>query len=176
MAHKIRTIIKFMRGAEGINGGKIFGFVTKEGGSWKGCRKDDSCKKKIVLVDPSVEPTICENMPYNTLIIPMASNQGFIAISAKPIKFTAKIVTEVRKGVFRVIVKFGMKTIEYNPSSPLPQYTNITKIAERIRMRKDLEDAMQVAEDFINSACIVRDLYRHYNPGLNEKQYANQKR
>ena len=174
MYKRIRTIIKFSKGADDFNGGKIYGFVTKENGSWKGCRKDDNCKKKIVLVDPSVEPTICEDMPYSALIIPMASQQGFIAINAKPIKFEAKIVTEVRKGVFRVIVKFGMKAFEYDPSSPSPQYTNITKIAERIRLRKDLKNATQVAEDFISSACIVRDLYRHYNPGLNEKKCANQ--
>ncbi len=160
MAQQIKTIIKFKRGTEGINNGKIYGFVTKKSGHWMGCRDTDECKKKIVFADPSISKSILENTPYNTTLIPMHSEQGFIATSVSQVKFKAKIFTRVSKGVFKVIVKFGIKTIVFDPVSKLDKFNNITGIADHIRHRTDLNDAMQVAEEFIDCACLVRDLYK----------------
>jgi hypothetical protein len=159
MAQQIKTIIKFKRGTEGINNGKIFGFVTKKEGHWMGCR-DDEKKKKIVFVDPSISKSIQENVPYNVTLIPMHSEQGFIATAATQVLFDAKIITRMSKGVFKVLVKFGIKTVMFDPSSNLERYNSITGIADLIRHRTDLKDPMQVAEDFIDSACLVRDLYK----------------
>ena len=159
MAQQIKTIIKFIRGNDGINNGKIFGFVTKKNGHWMGCRVDES-KKKIVFVDPSISKSILENMPYNVTLIPMQSEQGFIAIAATQVLFDAKIITKMSKGVFKVMVKFGIKTIIYDPTSELERYNSIPNIAELIRHRTDLKNPMQVANDFVDSACIVRDLYK----------------
>lgn len=160
MAQQIKTIIKFKRGTEGINNGKVYGFVTKKNGHWMGCRDTDECKKKIVFVDPSISKSIQENTPYNATLIPMHSEQGFVATAATQVKFDAKIITRMSKGVFKVLVKFGIKTVIYDPSSKLDRFTNITGIADHLRHRTDLKDAMQVAEDFIDSACLVRDLYK----------------
>ena len=90
----------------------------------------------------------------------MHSEQGFIATAATQVLFDAKIITRMSKGVFKVLVKFGIKTVMFDPSSKLERYNSITGIADLIRHRTDLKDPMQVAEDFIDSACLVRDLYK----------------
>lgn len=159
MAQQIKTIIKFKRGTEGINNGKIFGFVTKKDGHWMGCRETE-CKKKIVFADPSISKDIQENMPYNATLIPMHSEQGFIATAATQVKFDAKIITRMSNGVFKVLVKFGIKTITYDPSSSSEKYNNINGIADHIRHRTDLKDPIQTAEDFIDCACLVKNLYK----------------
>ena len=159
MAQQIKTIIKFKRGTEGINIGKVFGFVTKKGGHWRGCREADECKRKIVFVDPSISKSIQENVPYNVTLMPMHSEQGFVAIAATQVKFEAKIITRMANGAFMVMVKFGIKTIIYDPSSNFERYNNINEIADHIRHRIDIKDPIQVAEDFIDSACLVKELY-----------------
>lgn len=161
MAQQIKTIIKFTRGESGINKGKVFGFVTKQNGHWKGCRSDDECKKKIVFVDPSVSKSMLMNIPYKATLIPMHSEQGFIATSVSQIVFEGKIITKVKKGEFKVICKFGGKSIVYDPTSPSEKYNKINEIADVIRHRADLKNASQVAEDFIDSACIVRSFYNN---------------
>ena len=159
MAQQIKTIIKFKRGTEGINTGKVYGFVTKKDGHWLGCRETEN-KKKIVFVDPSVSKSIQENVPYHATLIPMHSEQGFIATAVTQVKFDAKIITRMTKGVYKVMVKFGIKTIIYDPTSKQDRYTNIPEIADHIRHRNDLKDPLQVAEDFTDSACLVRSLYK----------------
>ena len=51
MAQRIKTNIKFNKGLNGVES-RIYGLVTKQNGSWRGCRETDDCKKKIVFVDP----------------------------------------------------------------------------------------------------------------------------
>lgn len=159
MAQQIKTIVKFKRGVEFPNKGKMLGFVTKKDGRWRGCRDTDECKRKIVLVDPSISKSIVENVPYSVTLIPMYSEQGFVAIAATQVKFDAKIITRMSRGVFMVMVKFGIKTITFDPSSENERYNNINDIADHIRNRNDLKDPVQVAEDFIDSACLVKRLY-----------------
>ena len=160
MVQQIKTIIKFKRGGEGVNSGKLYGFVTKKEGHWMGCRDTDECKKKIVFVDRSVSGDIQENTPYNVTLIPMRSEQGFIVTAATQVKFDAKIITRMSKGIFKVMVKFGIKTIIYDPTSEMERYNNITGIADLLRHRTDLKNPVQTAEDFIDSACLVRELYK----------------
>ena len=160
MSQQIKTIIKFTKGTEGINNGKTYGFVTKKDGHWMGCRAEDDCKKKIVFIDRMIAKSIQENVPYNVTLIPMQSDKGFIATSATQVKFDAKIITRMSKGVFKVLVKFGMKTIVFDPSSNSERYNCINVIADHIRHRTDLKSPIQVAEDFIDCACIVKDLYK----------------
>lgn len=62
MAQRIKTNIKFYKGLENV-AYRLYGFVTKTNGSWKGCRETES-KKKIVFVDPSIAKDIIPNMLY----------------------------------------------------------------------------------------------------------------
>ena len=111
MAQRIKTNIKFHKGLDKA-ADKIYGFVTKSNKSWRGCNVTDE-KKKIVFVDPAIEPNIIPNMLYKCSLVPMRNDQGFIAKSATLIQFPGTISTVCRKNVFVVSVKFGNKVFIY---------------------------------------------------------------
>lgn len=157
MTQRIKTNIKFYKGLNNAQD-RLYGFVTKSNGSWRGCR-EDVVKKKIVFVDPTIAADIIPNVLYSCSLLPMRNDEGFIVKSASIIKFTGMISTTCRKNVFLVKVKFGNKIIIYDPSSTEIRKRDIKAIADMLRNRVDLENAHGVAEDFISSACIVKRLY-----------------
>ena len=170
MAQRIKTNIKFNKGLNGVES-RIYGLVTKQNGSWRGCRETDDCKKKIVFVDPDAAKGIIPNVLYSCSLIPMNNNDGFIAKTAEIVKFQANIHTTARNNIFQVSVKFGNKVIIYNPNSKERRQRDIKAIAESLRKRVDLLDANQTAEDFLDSACIVKRLYNQNNV---HRQYVEQ--
>lgn len=153
----IKTNIKFQENERGV----FQGFVTKnEHGSWRGCREDAEVSKKIVLLDPrQVQITIRENALYQCTLIPMRSDCGFIVIQAAPVLFQAKTETIVRKGVYKVKVKFGNKIIIYDPTSKCEKRNNIQGIVDYLRKREDLKYANAVAEEFLDCACMLKSIY-----------------
>lgn len=156
MEKRIKTLIKFNRGLNN-SADRIYGLVTKQNGSWRGCRKEDDCKKKIVFVDRSIADTIIPNVLYKCSLKPMKTEQGFIAMSATPIKFKAIIETKTRKNYSQVEVRFGNKSYVYSPSDKNGK--SIKEIADELRAREDLLNPCQVAEDFLDSVCIVKRVY-----------------
>lgn len=158
MPQNIKTNIKFYKGLDGVES-RLYGLVTKKQGSWRGCRETDDCKKKIVFIDPSISKDIIPNALYSCSLIPMKKEGGFIAKTAQLIKFKAMIETKITRTTFRVSVKFGNKVITYDPTSNEKRQQNIKTIADGLRKRVDILDAGQVAEDFLNSACIVKRMY-----------------
>lgn len=166
MIHKqkqtIKTNIKFYTDLDNEKG-RLYGFITKSNGSWRGCR-DTEEKKKIVFVDAAIKESIIPNALYNCSLVPMNNEKGFIAMSATLIQFKASVITNYRedKNIFQVIVKFGNKRILFDPSSKKNRERNISKIADNLRNRSDLLNGHAVAEDFINNACIVQRLYKQH--------------
>lgn len=154
---KIKTNIKFYKGLDNI-ADRIYGFVTKVNGSWRGCRKEDE-KKKIVFVDASIAKDIIPNVLYSCSLIPMRNDEGFIVKSATVIKFEGLIRATCNKNVFVVSVKFGNKLYIYDPSSKEGRKNDIKAIADILRNRIDLVDAFNVAEEFVNAACMVKHMY-----------------
>lgn len=157
MAKTIKTNIKFYKGLDNVEN-RLYGFVTKTNGSWKGCREEEP-RKKIVFVDTSLADSIIPNALYRCVLTPMNSREGFIATSATSIKFKATILSTCRREVFVVRVKFGNKTLIYDPSSDERRKRDIQAIADNLRNRHDLENAQAVAEDFVSTACMVKHLY-----------------
>ena len=163
MSTRIKTNIKFQKG---LNGGtdKVYGFVTKTSTkSWRGCRENEP-KKKIVLVDAAVSRDIVPNVLYSCSLIPMRSDSGFIAKSASIVKFKATIVTSCTNSRYAVSVRFGNRNIVYDPASKEKNKKDISSIADMLRHSLDLENANTVAEDFINSACLIKHLYEQSLP------------
>lgn len=158
MKNLIKTIIKFYKGLDNVED-RLYGFVTKSEGSWRGCRESEP-KKKIVFVDRSASDNIVPGLLYKCSLKPMRSKHGFIVIAATPIQFPATLITVSRKGVFMVKIKFGNKTIIYDPSSKERRRRDIQKIADNLRNRLDLENPRETAEDFVSSACIIKRLYK----------------
>lgn len=158
MSQRIKTNIKFYKGLGGVES-RLYGLVTKIQGSWRGCRETDECKKKIVFIDPSISSDIVPNALYSCSLIPMRKEEGFIAKSVQLVKFKAIIDTKISKSTYRVSVKFGNKVITYEPGHKEKRYNDLKAIADGLRKRIDIVDANQVAEDFLDSACIVKRLY-----------------
>lgn len=156
----IKVYIKFHKGLDNAKD-RIYSFVTKSNGSWRGCNETEA-KKKIVFVAQHIAQDIIPDVLYSCALIPMREKNGFIAQSASIVKFKAVISTVCRKGIFLVNVKFGNKTYIYDPSSKENRRKDIQAIAEKLRWRIDLENAPSVAEEFINAACVVKRLYEQY--------------
>lgn len=153
----IKTNIKFKENERGV----FQGYVTKVNGSWRGCRENAETKKKIVLLEPKqITVTIHENTLYQCTLIPMKSDTGFIVINAKPVQFEAKIETIVRKDVYKVIIKFGNRTITYDPTSKLENRNDKQAIVEKLRSREDLKYANATAEEFLDCACLLQSIYK----------------
>ena len=108
MAKRIKTNVKFVMSERD---GSPIGYVTKINGAWKGCRGNDQCKKKIVLVDKELGKRIVPNCLYKVVIIPMLHNDGFVTIHAEIVKFTATVTTNIDGDFPSVSVTFGNKTI-----------------------------------------------------------------
>lgn len=160
----IKVYIKFQKGL-GNAEDRIYGFVTKVNGSWKGCYETEK-KKKIVFVAQHIAQDIVPNVLYSCSLIPMREKHGFIAQSASVVKFRAVISTVCRKGTFMVNVKFGNKIFIYDPSSKEHRRNNIQAIAEKLKWRIDLENALCVAEEFVNAAFVVKRLYDQYGKNV----------
>lgn len=154
----IKTNIKFKKNEEK----NIFqGFVTKnKQGSWRGCSEDADVSKKIVLLEPRQIPIpIKENTLYHCSLIPMKSDCGYIVIHARLVQFEAKIETEAHEDVYKVVVKFGNKTVTYNPSNPSSKHNSIQGIVDFLKSREDLKCANAVAEEFLDYACLLQSIY-----------------
>lgn len=161
MTQRIKTNIKFKRGDRD----ELYGFVTKIGSSWRGCHEEDDVKKRIVYVDRDVQMGMEPDLLYKVTLIPMTKKDGFIAISAHQVKFSAKIKTELDDDKFKVTVSFGHKTLTYSPMSKSKKHSDMNAIANLIRDRKDLEGSMQVAEDFLDNATMALVLYKRAKEG-----------
>lgn len=154
---QVKTNIKFFKGLENVEN-RLYGFVTKVNGSWRGCRSDEK-KKKIVFLDYAIEKDIIPNTLYHCSLIPMKSDSGFIAKTAKLIKFPATVSTACKDDNYIVKVRFGNKVVTYDPACNDKKKNDIKAISDLLRKRVDLENSQDVAEEFINSAFLVRRLY-----------------
>lgn len=160
----IKTNIKFYKGL-GNAQDRIYGFVTKTNGSWRGCRETEA-KKKIVFVRADIAPNIIPNLLYHCSLAPMRKSEGFIANSATPIKFDATISIKCTKKIHLVKVMFGNKTIIYDPSSTDRRKRDIQAIAEILKNRPDLVNPHSVATEFVDNACMVKRFYEQFKSNV----------
>lgn len=169
---RIKTNIKFSKGLNNIES-QFYGFVTKQNGSWRGCRADDGCKKKIVIVDEEAAKDMLPNTLYRCSLIPMRNENGFIAKTATAIRFKVTIHSVSRGSKFYVLVCFGNKEIIYDPASKDKRKNNIQTIANGLRKRVDLENPNATAEDFIDAACLIQRLYKSQPQKQKGKAYVH---
>ena len=164
MAKRIKTYLKFQRSER--DKVSFVSYVRKENGSWKGCHETDEHKKKIVLVDAKVAETLIENVLYNATLIPMHERDGFVAISAEPVRFTASVEMIIEDDKYVVEVKFGHKLIVYDPSSPMENRRSIDGIIQILSHRIDIKEPERVICDFKESAETVLAYYKADHPEL----------
>lgn len=162
MTKRIKTYLKFQRSER--DNISLISYVRKDNGSWKGCHENDDCKKKIVLVDAELASTILENVLYSTVLVPMKERDGFVAINATPVKFSAQVESFIDDTRYAVEVKFGHKVIVYDPSSKLDNRRSIDGIAQTLMRRIDIKDPERVVMDFKDAAQTVLAYFKADHP------------
>ncbi len=127
----------------------------------RGVRKDDPYPKKVCVVDKNLAPYILLNVLYDVTLIPMAEKDGYVVVEANPVEFPATIeTTYMRKVAYRVEVKFGHKTIIFDPKDgekkSVRSFKECVKLLEK---RVDIKDIFDVVKEFSDEAYKLIRLY-----------------
>lgn len=139
------------------------GFVSQDPSSKRiiGVRRDDEKPKMICVVDKPLVPQIVPNILYSATLVAMMGKKGFIVIEATPISFPASIeTTYVAKAIYQVEVKFGNKTIIFDPKDgKKPCVNTISGVLDVLQKRMDIKDLPQVVDDFLEQANNLLNIY-----------------
>lgn len=171
---KIKTKLKFVKSDRT---GSWVGFVSinTKNGCVKGVREDAKEHKKVCVVTHELASIIEPNVLYDVEMIPMKNkNAGYIVVKAEPHAFEARITSSVVKNaVYLVEVKFGNKTIIFDPlDGRKDSVRTIDGVIEVLQYRKDIKDLLQVIDDFQKTANIVMTAFKndgHYVVGARKK-------
>lgn len=136
--------------------GAYVGFISQNPKTKRICgvRQDSEFPKKICIVDKKLAPEILLNVLYDVTLIPMKEKDGYIAIAATPVEFKATIETNyIKKVIYQVIVKFGNKTIIFDPKDGKQESRRyLSKCREILEKRVDIKNITQVVDDFVEQA------------------------
>lgn len=160
---KIKTKLKF---SKSDRTGSWVGFVSvnTKNGYIKGVREDAEEPKKVCIASHELAPLIEANVLYDCQLIPMKDKKaGYIVVAAEPHAFEAKInTTVIKNAVYMVEVKFGNKTIKFDPmDGRKDSVRSISGVLNVLKYRKDIKNLLQVLEDFENAANIVLTQYKN---------------
>ena len=151
---KIKTKLKFVKSDRT---GSWVGFVSinTKNGCVKGVREDAKEPKKVCVVTHELADIIEPNVLYDVELVQMKkANAGYIVVKAEPHAFEARISsTVVKNAVYTVEVKFGNKTIIFDPLDGRKESVRtIDGVIGVLQYRKDIKDLLQVIDDFKNAA------------------------
>ena len=139
---KIKTKLKFIK-SDRTESWVGFVSINTKTGYIKGVREDAKGPKKVCIVTHELEPIIEPNVLYDVQMVPMKNEKaGYIVVAAEPHAFDAKITsTVVKNAVYLVEVKFGNKTIKYDPLDGVKDSVRtIDGVVEELSKRKDIKN------------------------------------
>lgn len=144
--------------------GYVVGFVSQNPttGIWHGVPEDKPYPKKICVLDRSLVPYVLLKKLYDVEMIPMRNKDGFVAKTADPVSYPAKIVCSHIPGMlYHVEAVFGGKRIVFDPSEQRDKSVcEIERAVEKLRMRTDVENLDQAVEEFANETYKMNQLYK----------------
>ena len=150
---KVQTKLKFVKSEKT---GAIVSFVSQnpKTGRICGVRQDSQYPKKICILDKKLVSEVLLNVLYDVTMIPMTEKNGYVVIQMTPVEFKATIsTTYVKKAIYRVEVKFGNKTIVFDPLDGKKDTIRTLKgCLSVLEKRVDIKDITQVVADFQESA------------------------
>ena len=150
---KVQTKLKFIKSEKT---GAIVSFVSQnpKTGRICGVRQDSQYPKKICILDKKLVSEVLLNVLYDVTMIPMTEKNGYVVIEMTPVEFKATIsTTYVKKAIYRVEVKFGNKTIVFDPLDGKKDTIRTLKgCLSVLEKRVDIKDITQVVADFQESA------------------------
>lgn len=158
----IRTKIKFTRSEK--DGITLVGYVSEnENNFYYGCREDSPVKKKVVIPDSVIAEGMVENTLYDCTLKPMRNGKGFIAVKAEICLFPATVEFSIANNRYKASVRFGNKTIVYDPQYGRDDSVKTVEGALGIlERRNDIRDKQKVVDSFLQAANIVSTLYKEY--------------
>ena len=158
----IKARLRFMKSEKT---GYIVGFVSQNPvtGIWHGVPEDKPYPKKICVLDRSLVPYILLKKLYDVEMVPMRDKDGFVAKTANPVSYPAKIVCSHIPGMlYHVEAVFGGKRIIFDPSETDDRSVcEMERAIEKLRMRTDVENLEQAVEEFIEETYKMNQLYKH---------------
>lgn len=163
---RVYTKLKFIKSEET---GAVISFVSQnlKTGRICGVRQNSDYPKKICVVDKVLANYILLNVLYDCTLIPMSESNGYVVIAAEPCQFKARIETSyVPKAIYVIEVKFGNKTIRFDPMDGRKEsIRSLQACKEILEKRVDIQNICQVVEDFEKSAktllqLMENDMYR----------------
>ena len=94
------------------------------------------------------------NVLYDCTLIPMTERNGYVVIAAEPVQFKATVTkTYVKNNIYTVEVKFGNKTIRFDPFNGRKDSIKSLPACKAILERRvDVKNILQVVEDFDTAA------------------------
>lgn len=171
----INTKLKFIQSTKTGNW-VSFVNINTETGRIKGVRENAPEPKKVCVASKKISGNIIRGVLYDVTMIPMEKPQnGYVVTEAEPCQFEAVISTTiVKNAVYMVEVKFGNKTVTYNPlDGKNNSVRTIAGVADILKGRKDIMNLEQVLHDFYRSANILLCHYLGDGYISSEKVYNN---
>lgn len=150
---RVYTKLKFVKSDQT---GAIISFVSQnpKTGRICGVRQDSEYPKKICILDKMLASEILLNVLYDCTLIPMTERNGYVVIAAEPVQFKATVTkTYVKNNIYLVEVKFGNKTIRFDPFNGRKESIKSLPACKAILERRvDVKNILQVVEDFDTAA------------------------
>lgn len=150
---RVYTKLKFVKSDQT---GAIISFVSQnpKTGRICGVRQDSEYPKKICILDKMLASEILLNVLYDCTLIPMTERNGYVVIAAEPVQFKATVTkTYVKNNIYLVEVKFGNKTIRFDPFNGRKESIKSLPACKAILERRvDVKNILQVVEDFETAA------------------------
>ena len=136
--------------------GELIGFVSRHSKTkkLKGVRESSPYGKKICVLSEDLKGTVQPDILYDVQLKDMRSNNGYVVVSAIPVRFGAKVESNViSKSIYRVIVSFGNKTIYYDPKDgKSPSSRTVDGVLKVLGSRCDIADQHSVIDEFKKQA------------------------
>lgn len=157
---RIRTKLKFIKSEQT---GAYIAFVSQnpKTGRICGVKQDSEYPKKICVLDKKLACDVLANTLYDATLIPMAEKNGYIVVEITPVQFKATIeIVYVPKAIYVVEVKFGNKTIRFDPlGGRKDTIRSMKKCRSVLEKRTDIQDIIQVVDDFTAAANDIKNRF-----------------
>jgi hypothetical protein len=169
---KIYTKLKFVKSEKT---GAYISFVSQnpKSGRIVGVRQDSEYPKKICIIDQKLASIIMPDILYDVTLIPMKEKDGYIAIDVNPVAFKATIeTTYVPKAIYKIEIKFGNKTILFDPVDGRKESVRtIPGVRAILEKRMDIKDLQQVVYDFLEQVDILMKYYERDGVQLRQRRF-----
>lgn len=139
----------------------------KSSGRVVGVSPEDDKPKSACYASPAIAKDIVCGVLYDALVKRRDYNK-FDVLSVKVVSYNAKVTSKVVENEkYSVLVKFGNKTIVFNPAMKGSRYGDFDKVLSVLKSRVDISNLTETLDEFMKQSMSVESLYKEsYENGL----------